>query len=257
MKSITLTLLLLFSLCPLAGQQPVDTLYANQRQVLSLFFESPIEKAVTGAPNYAFTFNREQAESLGLLQATEGPQSNLLVVTQDGGIYSFVVAFRDSLKSFTRFIPEMGRVHPEPKKSLPKADSTVKDPEALLKICQQMLRQKLPYAQIQKQRGIHLKMTDSFYHNAEVYVVFELENGSGIDYQIEELTLLKVLGNTARKSSYQQRPITPIWAYHRPEIVPQGTTERFVLVYPKFTLGQHESLKVILKEKMGSRNFSF
>lgn len=257
MKSITLALILLFYLRPIAGQQIPDTLFANQRQVLSLFFESPIEKAVTGASNYAFTFNRESAETLGLLQATEGPESNLLVVTQDGGIYSFVVAFRDSLKSFTRFIPETTRLHPEPTEMPVKADSTIRNPEALLNICRQMLQQKLPYTQIQKQRGIHLKMTDSFYHNSAVYIVYELENNSGIDYQIEELTLLKVLGNPARKSSYQQRPIRPIWAYQRPEIVPQGTTERFVLVYPKFTLGQHESLKVILREKMGSRNFSF
>ena len=56
------------------GQNPQDTLYANERQVLSLFFKSPIEKAVTGAPHYAFTFNRETPEPLGLLQATEGPR---------------------------------------------------------------------------------------------------------------------------------------------------------------------------------------
>lgn len=257
MKSLLSSLFLLVSFYPIAGQQAPDTLYANQRQVLSLFFESPIEKAVTGAPNYAFTFNRETSEILGLLQATEGPESNLLVVTEDGGIYSFVVAYRDSLPAFTQFVAEAKRLQAEPIETLPVTDSITRNTEVMQRICDQMIHHSLPFKQIQHQRGIRLKMTDSFYHNSEVYITYELENGSRINYEIEELTLLKTLGNTTRKSSYQQRPIIPVWEYDRPSMVPQGTTHRFVLVYPKFTLGQHESLKVILKEKMGSRNFSF
>ena len=102
MKFLLFCLFVLSTATLLQGQEPLDTLHANERQVRSLFFESPIQKAVVGAPNYAFTFNRETPEPLGLLQATPGPESNLLVLTQDGGIYSFVVAYRDSITALTR-----------------------------------------------------------------------------------------------------------------------------------------------------------
>lgn len=105
------------------------------------------------------------------------------------------------------------------------------------------------------QGNIRLKMTNSIYHNKEVYVVYEIKNGSAIDYQIDRLQLLKVLGDPKRRSSYQETFNGPLHTFRMPKIVAQGNTMRFVVVYPKFTLGDDYALKVILQERNGGRSF--
>jgi hypothetical protein len=130
-------------------------------------------------------------------------------------------------------------------------------PPEVHRICEQLLARKVPLKPRKRQLGIRLLTSAPFYHEGRVYLTYGLENRTGIDYQIEALTLLKVLGNTARKSSFQEQTLTPIYSHQFPGIVPQGSTMRFVMVYPKFTLGPNESVAFRLTEKQGSRNIRF
>jgi len=237
--------------------QTIDTLFANEHQIVSLFFESPIEKGIVGSDHFVFTYNQETPEPLGLLQAQKGIESNLLVLTQNGGIYSLVLAYRDSLSSFHNYIDSS---HKFVKNTTPEKDSLSIKPTTVNgyeKLCKQLLRNTTQFNQLKTTGNIRLKMTNSIYHNNEVYVVYEIKNASAIDYRIGQLQLLKVLGNTKRKASYQEIPVKPIHSFRMPKIVAQGNTMRFVIVYPKFTLGANQSLKTLLQEKDGSRNFTF
>lgn len=237
--------------------QQIDTLFANEHQIVSLFFDSPIEKGIVGSDHFIFTYNQETPEPLGLLQAYEGVESNLLVITQNGSIYSLVLAYRDSLSSFHNYIDSSQKFV---KNDTPEKDSLSIKPTTVHgydKLCKQLLRNTTQFHQIKTTGNIRLKLTKSIYHNDEVYVVYEIRNTSPIDYQINRLQLLKVLGNSKRKASYQEIPVKPLHSYRMPKIVAQGNTMRFVVVYPKFTLGANQSLKTLLQEKDGSRNFTF
>ncbi len=257
MKTLLLSLLVLFSIyMGFAQHQPLDTLYANERQIVSLSFNDPIQKGITGTENFVFTFNHENSEKLGLLQAQEGPDSNLLVMTKDGHMYSFVLTYQDSLTQFHHFIDTSKNLI----NGIPKIKKQVKNnivPNDYDKLCKQLLGQTKQFHQIQSKDGIRLKLTKSIYHNKEVYIVYELKNSSVIDYEINQLQLLKVLGTKKRKASYQELLIDPIHTFLMPKIITQGNTMRFILVYPKFTLGNNHNMKLVLTEKNGSRNFSF
>jgi len=252
---ITFTLLLLSISSPLVlAQQSLDTLYTNERQLTSLFFEQPIQKGITGSEDFVFTYNREKGENLGLLQAKKGAASNLLVLTENAGIYSFVVVYKASLTQFNHFITDENNLKPRSKKSSQEIDSMSKPNEAFQHLCKRLLESTTQFEQIRQQDGIRLKMTQSFYYNNEVYVVYDLRNNSAIDYEINQLQLLKVLGNNRKKASYQEFPIQPLYAFQQPKIVTQNSSVRFVVVYPKFTLGKNSSLKVSLSERQGTRN---
>lgn len=242
----------------LSAQKSVDTLFANERQMHSIFFEHPIDKGILGASNYAFTFNREKAEPLGLLQATKGEHSNLLVMTKDGGIYSFVVSYKSELQKFTSFIPSDSRIRPEEKKSSIDDTTTVVIPKAKTyeKLSRQLLNRTTQFQQIRNQNGIRLKITESIYHGDEVYMVYEIKNNSAINYNIKDLQLLSILSNNSKNASKQETLVNPLFSFQKPEIIPQGATIRFIVIYPKFTLNRKEDLKVILREKNGSRNFN-
>ncbi|NRA51744.1 MAG: DUF4138 domain-containing protein [Phaeodactylibacter sp.] len=255
MRTSFLSVLALANISFIHSQKALDTLFANEHQIHSLFFDSPIQKGIVGASNYAFNFNRETSESLGLLQAQKGTNSNLLVLTQDGGIYSFVVAYKEELESFTSFIPcsfklNTKRFEEETQDNDNSISQKDKDYE---KRCRQLLNRTTQFQQIRYQKGIRLKATESIYYGENVYMVYEIKNASAIDYEIDQLQLLKVLANGGKKSSYQELPIEPIYEFQLPKKVFQGNSFRFVVVYPKFTLGKYLQLKVVLTERNGSR----
>ena len=50
----------------------LDTIYANDTKNVALFFPEPIRQGITGSENFVFTYNRENEQYFGLLQAKPG-----------------------------------------------------------------------------------------------------------------------------------------------------------------------------------------
>ncbi|PXX23756.1 DUF4138 domain-containing protein [Arenibacter sp. ARW7G5Y1] len=265
-KSITFLGLLIFMASVEAQNVKVtDTIFANEQMTVSMFFPDPIRQGITGSSNYAFSFNRERAQNLGLLQATLGEESNLLVVTQNGSVYSFLLWYSQKLEKLNYFIDISDRIGHErtgpsmdSKGNLCMADSdTVPINDKTLdypKLCAQLLRNPRPFDQIKYKDGVTVRMTKSIYYLNEVYVVFEIENGSQIDFEINSLDLYKVNGNNKRKSSYQETHLFPVYKFQIPKVVLRDRSVQFVSVYTKFTLGARESLLVKLEELNGDRD---
>ncbi|GBF22170.1 hypothetical protein C21_04363 [Arenibacter sp. NBRC 103722] len=243
----------------------IDTIYANEQMTVSLFFPDPIRQGITGSSNYAFSFNREKAQYFGLLQATPGEESNLLVVTQDGSVYSYLLRYSQELDKVNYFIAATESIGNErtgpsilPQENMPLADSdTIPIPDMASdypKLCSQLLRNLRPFDQIKYMDGVTIRMAKSIYYANEVYIIFEIENGSQIDFEINTMNLYKVNGNKKRKASYQELLLSPIYQFEMPQVVPKGQQVQFVSVYPKFTLGKAEKLIVVLDELNGNRD---
>lgn len=101
MKTIFAFLLFTFFL---DAHAQTDTLYANQSHSLALIFPSPIRQALPGSGNFTFSYNREIFQHFGLLQASPGTDNNLLVLTNDGQVYSFALQYRKLLPETNKFI---------------------------------------------------------------------------------------------------------------------------------------------------------
>ena len=263
-KSISLLGLLIFMASVEAQNVKVtDTIFANEHMTVSLFFPHPIRQGITGSTDYAFSFNRERAQYFGLLQATPGEESNLLVVTQDGSVYSYLLRYSQKLVKLNYFIDISDRIGyertgpsmvPQVKLSLADSDTSAIPDKDLdyPKLCAQLLRNPRPFDQIKYRDGV--RMAKSIYYLNEVYVVFEVENASQIDFEINSLALYKVNGNNRRKASYQELPLPAIYRFKVPQVVSKGEQVQFVCVYPKFTLGAREKLMVKLEELNGDRD---
>lgn len=243
--------------------QTLDTIYVNHRQVVSLSFTDPIQTGMTGSPNFAFNFNREQAENLGLLQAEKGQESNLLVRTTSGNLYSFILAYREHLSQLHYFIYLEQRLknplqhssdNPAAHESLQKIP--IQQKERFTLVCNQLLRKKSSTPRSKRQKGIRVKLIDQVYHNDHVYMVYELKNRSDIPYVLGQFQLSKALGTPKRKASYQELPIAPLIEFKIPKQIGPSTSVRFVVVYPKFTLNSEERLQVKVLEAQGSRHIT-
>src|SRR5690554_5088249 len=165
---ISIPLIIFLSTLSLAlAQEPtaIDTIYANEQKTVSLFFPDPIRQGITGSANFAFSYNRDKEQYFGLLQATPGEESNLLVVTNNGDIYSYLLCYSRKLEKFNYFIDTSASIGNErlgsrgllePEMNLPPLDSvfdTTKTTD-FSKLCSQLLRNPRPLNQIKYKNGV-------------------------------------------------------------------------------------------------------
>ncbi|MDN3594406.1 hypothetical protein [Zunongwangia endophytica] len=68
-----------------------------------MFFPKPIRQGISEAENFAFTFNCDQQQNLGLLQARRGNLTNLLVICSDGSVYNYILKYKKDLSKLTYF----------------------------------------------------------------------------------------------------------------------------------------------------------
>jgi hypothetical protein len=244
--------------------QQLDTIYANEKMNLALFFPTNIRQGIVGAENFVFSYNRDRAQPLGLLKGTKGKQSNLLVVTTDGKVYSYIIKYADNLSEMNRFVSfseSIGHEHqrkPIVFRDTIKSDSTLLvskqySNDFLEKSSEAMLKQP-ERKNISKRKGaMSLAIKNMVYYQDLVFIQFEIKNESGIDFDIDYLKLARVIGNGKRRASYQSALLVPQYVYKMPKKTRHATTSRFVFVIPKFTLGDNEKLELRLKELKGNR----
>src|SRR5680860_1581670 len=117
------------------AQNPVlDTIYANDHKNVALFFPEPIRQGITGSENFVFTYNRETQQHLGLLQATPGKESNLLIIGNSGSIFSYIIRYSEQLEKLNYFIPGSKSIGNEIPEISGKISKTDENPAGISKI---------------------------------------------------------------------------------------------------------------------------
>lgn len=250
-----------------ANNKTLDTIYANDCMNMALFFPSNIKQGIVGNDNFAFTYNREKGQTLGLLKAVPGKDSNLLVITEDGSVYSYMVRYAKELEDPNRFIALQERIGTEKRDVGEKVSQTEPSKERVLdslvnhtkaerkfqKSCEALLQLPERRNVRKKSQGLSLAVKNMYPMEDEVYVQFEIENPSGVRFDFGDLELFKVSGRRGRRASYQELELLPLYRYGSPSSVVHGQKARFVYVYPKFHLDKGERLKVNLSEDSTSR----
>ena len=106
MKTIITFIMLDCSISIYSLQSSVDTIFTNDKKNVALFFPNPILQGITGTENFVFTYNREKEQYFVLLQAKPGEESNLLFITNDVQVYSYILKYSPHLSKLNYFIHE-------------------------------------------------------------------------------------------------------------------------------------------------------
>ena len=267
MKTVSIVICLLCTLSPMAQEKFPDTIFTNETFATALFFPETIRQAVVGAENFKFSYNNVQAQYLGLLQATAGEDSNLLVVTTDGQVYSFILSYRQGNVPLNRFIntresvghemAALDSIPVEEKEEEPQLsameDSIADQKKELERAAGYFIQNPGDEIESSKRGGLKLTLEKLRYYDQKTYVVLEVQNKSKIDFQLAYVHVYVTQGNKKRSSSYQKLLQHPVLELAVSEVVRHGQQKRFVLVFPKFTLGANERLEVEIRERNGSR----
>ncbi len=241
------------------AQQLLDTIYANDKKNVALFFPKPIRQGITGATHFVFTYNREKEQYFGLLQAKPGIESNLLAVTNNGKVYSYILKYAEELPRLHYFILENESIGNEVPKVLPivkekQVTHLEKDKmDYFYRACTYVLNSKYETLATIRKEGMQLQLQKMVYDGDEVYLAIEIKNSSEVNFDVDYLNIYVTNGNAKRKSSYQSLQQEVIYKHKMPKSVMKGLYQRFVYVLPKFVLGENERLEIELKELKGSR----
>ncbi|AVR47182.1 hypothetical protein C7S20_19080 [Christiangramia fulva] len=260
MKNVLILLLLVLGIKAGHSQNPA-ILYCNERQNVAVVLPSPISSAITGSEDFLFSYNQSATDTLGLLQGRKGRPGNLFIRTSDGQLYAFLLKYKDSLPTFTYFIQAPLPETPKESKESEMLLETSKRSERAVSdslyglLCSSFLKihkEKRPLATTRKYH-VTFRMRDLQYLQDRVYVSFEIDNLSGIDFDLNQVAMNVVQGNKKRKSSYQEIHLEPIYEYKKPGLIAAGKKRYFMQAYQKFTLDAQQHLEIRIDEKKGNR----
>ena len=237
----------------------IDTIFANNHKNVALFFPQPIRQGITGSENFVFTYNREKEQYFGLLQAAPGKESNLLTITSDGRAYAYILKYADQLPKLNYFIPEGKSIGNEKlefktKKITKEAIDSYKNRTTYFeRFSSYLLKTKFESIATKRKIGMRLQLQKVVYQANEVYLVIEIKNKSGIDFELDYLNIYRTNGNSKRKASFQKLQQEVIYKYKMPHAIKNRERRRFVYVLPKMVLGTNEKLLLELQELKGGR----
>lgn len=239
----------------------IDTIYANDHKNVALFFPNPIRQGLTGSENFVFTYNREKEQYFGLLQATPGKESNLLIINNNGSIFSYIVRYKEQLETLNYFIPDSTSIGNE-KPSTGAADNENKPIELFdfktnyyERFCSYLVKRRQLIGKLKKRHdGIILKIENIVFDKDELYVVMTIENKSSLDYDVNFLNLNIQTRQKGKKKSLQSLYLKPVFEYNVPLKIKENQTVKLVYVIPKFSLSNERKVVLELNEKNGERN---
>ena len=262
-------IILLLSSSAFAQSGTLETIFANESNNVALFFPSPVRQGIVGAENFTFSFNENTAQHFGLLKGLPGKNSNLLVLTMDGQVYSYLLKYRENLSKLNYFIDSKESIGSETpsiddealsstlKDELPQsklvADSLARRRAYLEKLSAHYLQGTRSKLKRKRRKGLVLEVKDLIYYKNDVFMVFEVENKSRIDFQLNYLNVYVTQGNSKRNASYQKLLKEPVFSFAVPELVKAKEKKKFLYVFPKFTVGNNEKIEVEMREAKGNR----
>ncbi len=245
--------------------EKLDTIYVNDTKIVSLFFPKPIRQGIVGKSNFVFSYNKEKYQYFGLLQATSGEDSNLLAITNDGQVYSYILKYANRLSKLNYFITENeGIGNEEPHSNVLKVDEKISLATDTLVSDQFMVHKqtcfellvisKKKIVRSKRKNQIKLSVKNSTYKNNALYFSMEIKNKSAIDYDVNFLRFFISNSVGLKKKSTQTISKEPIFTYLLPNKIKGGSKSRFIIVFSKFTIDNHKKMMIELNELNGERN---
>ncbi|CEN52749.1 exported hypothetical protein [Capnocytophaga canis] len=100
---------------------------------------------------------------------------------------------------------------------------------------------------------VFLWLKGVYYHKNEIYIDVLLENRESLDYVVD-FVKAKLSTNYKKKSSKQSVNHKALLLYNVPTRVPGNTSQRFQIVFDRFTISEKRILEIEIKEKNGERD---
>lgn len=255
MKNIVLLIAMLLGLSwqvtaqYLGYELPVtSTLGISEANTTSLLFPYPIVSVDRGSQD-VLAQKPKGVENLLQIKAAQADftQSNLTVVTSDGRLYNFLVAYEYEPLTYAYDFS----------KSTESSTARFDDGKNAEQINAWASMAYHDRNRIQiRERNYNIALTITGMYIAGDYIFYRilLENETNIGYDVDQLRFFVRDKKISRRTASQEIELLPVSIWQAAQKVPAKGIESFVVVLPKFTIPDKKNLYLQLTEKNGGRH---
>ena len=184
-------------------------------------------------------------------------ETNLTVITEDGGFYTFDARYAENPSTSTIEIAaaESPAAQPASASEPARADEGCvllrevgrERPATVKRVLSDIYRQNRVDI-----KGIHTR--GIYVHNDVIYLHVQIANNTNISFEVDYRRFVVADRKAAKRTAQQQRIIEPLRVCNDPSIVRGHQRQRIVFALPKLTLEEDKMLLLEIAEKDGARH---
>lgn len=193
-------------------------------------------------------------------------ETNLTVITEDGGFYTFDARYAENPSTSTIEIAaaESPAAQPASASEPVRADEGRvllrevgrERPATIKRVLSDIYRQNR--ADVKgihtRKYGVEVEVRGIYVHNDVIYLHVQITNNSNISFEVDYRRFVIADRKAAKRTAQQQRIIEPLRVCNDPSIVRGHQRQRIVFALPKLTLEEDKILLLEIAEKDGARH---
>lgn len=187
-------------------------------------------------------------------------ETNLTVITEDGGYYSFDARYAENPQVATHEIGVTAAASPvvqsPPAEGRVLLEATGRErPSVVKKTLNDIYRLNRTEMRLrQKHYGIETEVQGIYIRNDVIYIHLSLYNNSNISFEVEDLHFRIEDRKVAKRTAQQQTPLELLRVCNDLRIVRAHQRQRTVFALPKFTMPDDKRLVLEIVERNGARH---
>ncbi|WP_337439361.1 conjugative transposon protein TraN [Alistipes sp.] len=193
-------------------------------------------------------------------------ETNLTVITEDGGFYTFDARYAENPSTSTIEIAatESPVAQPASASEPARADEGRvllrevgrERPATVKRVLSDIYRQNR--ADVKgihtRKYGVEVEVRGIYVHNDVIYLHVQIANNTNISFEVDYRRFVVADRKAAKRTAQQQRIIEPLRVCNDPLIVRGHQRQRIVFALPKLTLEEDKILLLEIAEKDGARH---
>lgn len=193
-------------------------------------------------------------------------ETNLTVITEDGGFYTFDARYAENPTTSTIEIAaaESPATQPASASEPARADEGRvllrevgrERPATVKRMLSDIYRQnRVDVKGIHTRKyGVEVEVRGIYVHNDVIYLHVQIANNTNISFEVDYRRFVVADRKAAKRTAQQQRIIEPLRVCNDPSIVRGHQRQRIVFALPKLTLEEDKMLLLEIAEKDGARH---
>lgn len=193
-------------------------------------------------------------------------ETNLTVITEDGGFYTFDARYAENPSTST--IEIAAAESPEAQPASASVPARADEGRVLLRevgrerpatvkrvLCDIYRQNRADVKGIHTRKyGVEVEVRGIYVHNDVIYLHVQIANNTNISFEVDYRRFVVADRKAARRTAQQQRIIEPLRVCNDPSIVRGHQRQRIVFALPKLTLEEDKILLLEIAEKDGARH---
>ena len=193
-------------------------------------------------------------------------ETNLTVITEDGGFYTFDARYAENPSTSTIEIAAAESPATQPASASEPARTDEgrvllrevgrERPATVKRVLSDIYRQNR--ADVRgihtRKYGVEVEVRGIYVHNDVIYLHVQIANNTNISFEVDYRRFVVADRKAAKRTAQQQRIIEPLRVCNDPSIVRGHQRQRIVFALPKLTLEEDKILLLEIAEKDGARH---